>query len=99
MTLVEAWEICRPWFVDPGAQKFSMNAIHPEHWFQGEYDLVYRWDGKIKIVDLKASVGKGDRSGNYVDQLRMYAMLWWATHDKKEMVDSLEIWYLGANVG
>ena len=96
-TLVEAWEICRPWFVDPGAQKFSMNAIHPEHWFQGEYDLVYRWDGKIKIVDLKASVGKGDRSGNYVDQLRMYAMLWWATHDKKEMVNSLEIWYLGAN--
>jgi len=97
-TLVEAWEICRPWFVDPGAKKFSMNAIHPEHWFQGEYDLVYRWDGEIKIVDLKASVGKGDRSGNYVDQLRMYAMLWWVTHDKKEMVNSLEIWYLGANV-
>ena len=96
-TLVEAWEVCRPWFVDPGAKKFSMNAIHPEHWFQGEYDLVYRWDGEIKIVDLKASVGKGDRSGNYVDQLRMYAMLWWVTHDKKEMVNSLEIWYLGAN--
>jgi len=96
-TLVEAWEVCRPWFVDPGAQKFSMNAIHPDHWFQGEYDLVYRWNGEIKIVDLKASVGKGDRSGNYVDQLRMYAMLWWVTHGKKEMVNSLEIWYLGAN--
>lgn len=98
ITLVEAWEVCRPWFVDPGAQKFSMNAIHPQHWFQGEYDLVYRWDGKIKIVDLKASIGKGDRSGNYLDQLRIYAMLWWATHGKTQQVDSLEIWYLGANV-
>ena len=97
-TLVEAWEVCRPWFVDPGAKKFTMNAIHPQHWFQGEYDLVYRWDGKIKIVDLKASIGKGDRSGNYVDQLRIYAMLWWVTHGKSETVDSLEIWYLGADV-
>jgi CRISPR/Cas system-associated exonuclease Cas4 (RecB family) len=97
-TLVEAWEVCRPWFVDPGAEKFTMNAIHPQHWFQGEYDLVYRWDGKIKIVDLKASVGKGDRSGNYVDQLRIYAMLWWVTHEKNETVESLEIWYLGADV-
>lgn len=97
VTLVEAWEIARPWFVDPNAGKFAMNAIHPEHWFQGEYDLVYRWDGRINIVDLKASVGAGDRSGNYVEQLRMYAMLWWITHGKKEQVDNLEIWYLGAD--
>lgn len=97
VTLIEAWEIARPWFVDPNAGKFAMNAVHPEHWFQGEYDLVYRWDGKITIVDLKASIGRGDRSGNYVEQLRMYAMLWWVTHGKKEQVDGLEIWYLGAN--
>jgi hypothetical protein len=94
---VEAWEITRPWFVDPHAGKFAMNAIHPDHWFQGEYDLVYRWDGAINIVDLKASVGAGDRSGNYVEQLRMYAMLWWLTHDRKETVDKLQIWYLGAD--
>ena len=94
---VEAWEIARPWFVDPHAGKFAMNAIHPEHWFQGEYDLVYRWDGRINIVDLKASVGAGDRSGNYVEQLRMYAMLWWVTHNREEQVDALQIWYLGAN--
>ena len=50
-TLIEAWEIARPWFVDPDAPAFSMNAIHPEYWFQGEYDLVYRWDGNIRIVD------------------------------------------------
>lgn len=97
VSLVEAWEIARPWFVDPNAGKFAMNAVHPEHWFQGEYDLVYRWDDRIVIVDLKASIGRGDRSGNYVDQLRMYAMLWWTTHGKEQQVDSLEIWYLGAN--
>ena len=94
---VEAWEVSRPWFVDPHAGKFAMNAIHPDHWFQGEYDMVYRWDGRINIVDLKASVGAGDRSGNYVEQLRMYAMLWWVTHERKEQVDALQIWYLGAD--
>ncbi len=98
VTWVEAWEVARPWFVDPNAGKFAMNAIHPEHWFQGEYDLIYRWDNKINIVDLKASIGAGDRSGNYVEQLRMYAMLWWVTHERKETVDALEIWYLGADV-
>ena len=38
-TLLEAWELSRPWFVDPNAGKFAMNAVHPEHWFQGEYIL------------------------------------------------------------
>ena len=96
ITLIEAWEIARPWFVDPDAKPFMMNAVHPEHWFQGEYDLVYRWGGRNKIVDIKASLGNSDRSGDYVEQLRMYAYLWWSTHDK-ELVDSLEIWYLAAD--
>ena len=47
------------------------------------------------LLMLKASIGSGDRSGDYVLQLEMYAMLWWVTHQKKEMVDSLEVWYLG----
>ena len=98
VTISEAWEIARPWFVEPESEKFSMNAIHPDYWFQGEYDIVYRWDGNIKIVDIKASKGIGDRSGDYVEQLRMYAMLWWVTHKKQETVDNLQIWYLGANV-
>ena len=97
LSLIEAWEITRPWFVEPDAEKFSLNSIHPDFWFQGEYDLVYRWNNSIKIVDIKASLGKGDRSGDYVEQLKMYAMLWWITHDKQESVDRLEIWYLGAN--
>jgi len=92
--IVEAWEIARPWFVDPDLEQFSQNAIHPEYWFQGEYDMVYRHNSKIKIVDLKASKGVGDRSGNYVEQLKMYAMLWSKTHDG-EIPDSLEVWYLG----
>jgi len=97
-TLVEAWELARPWFVDPDAASFSMNAVHPEFFFQGEYDLVYRWGKKIRVMDLKASMGSGDRSGDYIEQLRLYAMLWWTTHERKEQVDSLEVWYLGAGV-
>ena len=93
---IEAWEIARPWFVDPDAKPFMMNAVHPEHWFQGEYDLVYRWGNQIKIVDIKASLGNSDRSGDYVEQMRMYAYLWWSTHDN-EPVDDLEIWYLAAD--
>jgi len=91
----EAWEVARPWFVDPDAPSFTMNAIHPDHWFQGEYDLVYRWTGSAVIVDLKASVGANDRSGDYVEQLKIYAMLWYATHGRQEQVAGLQIWYLG----
>ena len=92
---VEAWEISRPWFVDPDASGFTETTCHPDDWFQGEYDLVYRWNGKIRIVDLKASVGKGDRSGGYVEQLRLYSWLWWETHSRNNEVESLEVWYLG----
>ena len=95
ITWAEAWEVARPWFVDPDAKSFTQTSAHPEDWFQGEYDLVYRWSGKPLIVDLKASIGKGDRSGDYLDQLRMYGWLWWETHDRKEEVEGLEIWYLG----
>lgn len=95
LTVCESWELARPWFVDPDAASFSMNAVHPDHWFQGEYDLVYFWQGGVKIVDLKASLGANDRSGDYVKQLRMYAMLWFATHGREALVNGLEIWYLG----
>ena len=48
-------------------------------------------------MDLKASRGGGDRSGNYVEQLRIYAMLWSITHNG-EIPEALEVWYLGVNV-
>ena len=95
LSWTEAWEISRPWFVDPDAPSFSLNAIHPEHWFQGEYDLVYRWTGTPAIVDIKASIGANDRSGDYVQQMRIYAMLWYVTHGRAEHVNGLQIWYLG----
>ena len=72
-----------------------MNTVHPDHWFQGEYDLVYQWTGDAVIVDIKASVGATDCSGDYVEQMRTYAMLWNVTHDRAEHVAGLEIWYLG----
>ena len=94
-TLLEAWEVARPWFVDPEAAQFSLGTVHPEHWFWGEYDLVYRWTGIPAIVDLKASLGNHDRSHSYVNQMRTYAWLWWETHDRAEIVEDLRIWYLG----
>lgn len=95
LSWAEAWEFSRPWFVDPDAKSFTQTSSHPEEWFQGEYDLVYRWSGQPRIVDLKASIGKGDRSGGYVEQLRMYGWLWWETHGREEQVERLEVWYLG----
>ena len=97
ITICEAWEIVRPWFVDPSAEKFTQTSTIPEHWFQGEYDLVYRWRGKIHIVDIKASKGNNHRSEDYIHQLRYYAWMWWKCHNKSEFVDKLEVWYLGAN--
>ena len=88
--------MARPWFVDPDAAAFTQTSTHPDGWFQGEYDLVYRWGGRTRIVDIKASIGKGDRSHGYIDQLRMYAWLWNKTHGDSEPIDGLEIWYLGA---
>lgn len=95
VTWAESWELARPWFVDPDADSFTQTTSHPEGWFQGEYDLVYRWTGKPSVIDIKASQGKGDRSGGYVEQLRLYAWLWWETHGKMEELEYLGIWYLG----
>ncbi len=96
-SLMEAWEIARPWFVDPDASTFSLGTVHPEHWFWGEYDFVYSWDGRVSIVDLKAARGNNDRSAGYVKQLEIYAWLWWVTHERKIRVEDLRIWYAGAS--
>ncbi len=95
-TWMEAWEIARPWFVDPDAGTFTMGSIHPEHWFAGEYDFVYDWDGRISIVDLKAAMGDNARSAGYVLQLEIYAWLWWETHGRQSKVENLRLWYAGA---
>ena len=96
-TLMEAWEIARPWFVDPDAGTFSLGTIHPEHWFWGEYDFVYDWEGHVSIIDLKAAMGDNDRSSGYVLQLEIYAWLWWETHGRSSRVQDIRIWYAGSN--
>jgi hypothetical protein len=98
ITLCEAWEVARPWFCDPDSGLFSLVAIHPDGWLQGEYDLVYRWAGEVRIHDVKASAGISDFSSGYPEQLAIYAYLWWVTHERQEMVSELEIWYLGVPV-
>ena len=71
MSVCEAWEIVRPWFVDPSAKKFTQTSTIPEHWYQGEYDLVYRWFDRIHIVDIKASKGNNHRSEDYIQHQRI----------------------------
>ncbi len=92
---LEAWEVARPWFVDPDAGSFSSQAVHPSFMFQGEYDLVYRWRGEVEIIDLKASIGASDRTASYHQQLRGYAALWRATHEGQPLPTRLAIWFLG----
>lgn len=97
VTLAESWEISRPWFVDPEAGSFTQQAMLPEGWFQGEYDLVYRWEGTPRIVDLKASNGTSEWAAAYPVQMKTYAWLWWASHGH-EKVSGLETWYMGAKL-
>ena len=95
VNMLEAWELARPWFVDPDAGTFTQQAILPDGWFQGEYDLVYRWDGTTRIIDLKASEGTSEWAASYPLQMQTYAWLWWASHGRDEEVAGLETWYLG----
>lgn len=95
VSLLEAWELARPWFVDPEAGAFTQQAMLPDGWFQGEYDLVYRWEGTPRIVDLKASEGTSEWAAAYPIQMETYAWLWWASHGKGEQVSGLETWYMG----
>ena len=89
-----AWDLARPWFVDPDAAPFTLASAHPEGWFQGEYDLVHTWDGTIRIIDLKASAGMSPYSQWYPDQLELYAWLWSRTHGGGPIPTGLALWYL-----
>ena len=88
----EAWEIARPWVKDPRVHQ-PQRLFHPQGWAAGELDLVLRWDGRVRLVDIKS----GDPSSKFADslqhQLRFYAWLWHETHGNQR-VDGLEGWYL-----
>ena len=92
VTWHEAWECARPWFKDPRVHQ-PQRLYHPEGWASGELDLVLRWDGKTRIVDIKSGNTDSAFSSSLEHQLRFYAWLWHETHGG-ELVHGMEGWYL-----
>lgn len=95
VTWHEAWECARPWFKDPRVHQ-PQRLYHPDGWASGELDLVLRWDGRIRIVDIKSGHPGSMFSSSLEHQLRFYAWLWHATHEG-EIVAEMEGWYLEAS--
>lgn len=91
LTWADAWEIARPWVKDPRNPE-PQRMYHPDKWAAGECDLVHRWNGKIRIIDIKIGDGEGKFSSSLSHQLNFYAWLWNQTHETK--CDSVEGWYL-----
>lgn len=91
ITWQDAWEIARPWVKDPRNPE-PQRMYHGEKWAAGECDLVLRWDGKTRIVDIKMGDGGGKFASSLPGQLNFYAWLWNETHDSK--CHGLEGWYL-----
>ena len=89
---MESWEIARPWIKDPRVHQ-PQRLFHPEGWAAGELDLVLRWDGKIRIIDIKSGNPSSKFAESLQHQLNFYAWLWHETQGDK-MVDGIEGWYL-----
>lgn len=95
ITWHEAWECARPWFKDPRVHQ-PQRLYHPDGWASGELDMVLRWDGHIRIVDIKLGTPHSAFSASLEHQLRFYAWLWHETHDG-QTVHGMEGWYLEAS--
>lgn len=91
ITWQDAWEIARPWVKDPRNPE-PQRMYHPDKWAAGECDLVLRWDGRIRIIDIKMGDGEGKFASSLPDQLNFYAWLWNETH--ASTCEGLEGWYL-----
>ena len=89
----EAWEIARPWIKDPRVHQ-PQRLFHPAGWAAGELDLVLRWDGRIRLVDIKSGNPTSKFAESLIHQLKFYSWLWRETHDNQP-VDGIEGWYLG----
>ena len=66
--------------------------FHPDGWAAGELDLVLRWDGKVRLIDIKS----GNPNSKFAisgASAQFYAWLWHETHDNQQ-VDGIEGWYL-----
>ena len=92
VTWNEAWEIARPWVKDPRVHQ-PQRLFHPDGWAAGELDLVLRWDGKIRIVDIKSGNPSSKFAESLKHQLNFYAWLWRETQ-QGQTVDGIEGWYL-----
>ncbi len=88
----EAWEIARPWIKDPRVHQ-PQRLYHPEGWAAGELDLVLRWDGNVRLIDIKSGNPGSRFAASLQHQLRFYAWLWHQTHDGM-LINGLEGWYL-----
>ena len=102
ISLWEAWEVARPWVKDTRVAD-PQRQFHPDGWAAGELDMVQRWDGSVRIVDLKASAGTSGFSAGLPTQIRFYQWLWDVTRDTDARppdrvdagkVSGLEGWYL-----
>ena len=91
ITWQDAWEIARPWVKDPRNPE-PQRMYHRDRWAAGECDLVLRWDGRVRIIDIKMGDGEGKFATSLDSQLNFYAWLWNETHDS--ICDGLEGWYL-----
>ena len=89
----QAWEMARPWVKDPRCFQ-PQRMYHPEDWAAGECDLVLRWDGNHRIVDIKLSDSSSKFATSLPIQLNFYAWLWNQTHEEK--CQGIEGWYLGS---
>ena len=94
ITWHEAWECARPWFKDPRVHQ-PQRLYHPDGWASGELDMVLRWDGRVRIVDIKLGTPNSAFSSSLEHQLRFYAWLWHETYDG-QTVHGMEGWYLEA---
>jgi len=95
----EAWRIARPWVKDPRVWQ-PQRLYHPDGWAAGELDLLLRWDGSAKVVDIKSGDGSSGWSTGLATQLRFYQWLYLRTRAKSSLVSevsSLEGWYLGSS--
>lgn len=92
ITWHEAWECARPWFKDPRVHQ-PQRLYHPDGWASGELDMVLRWDGQVRIVDIKSGSPGSAFASSLEHQLRFYAWLWHETHDG-QTVNGMEGWYL-----
>ena len=69
--------------------------FHPDGWAAGELDLVLRWDGNIRLVDIKSGHSGSAFAKSLKDQLRFYAWLWSRTNEIGT-ITNMEGWYLSS---